>query len=167
MAQGEFALVRERLEQALPLSGQPVKRGTMAHEHIVHMMVVDSLAISEDGPGIAAHAPRLVELAERDGHQPYLAVAWRALGVAGRLKGEFAEAGDLLKAALDVFAERGTVWQKGRTLCELGKLELARGSTEQAEAFLTDALKAFEQIGAGPLLEQVRVELDKIGSPDQ
>lgn len=162
MAEGEFALVAEKLKRALPLSGQPVKRGTMAHEHIVHMMVVDSLCIAEDLQGISTYAPRLVELAERDGHRPYLAVARRALGVAARLAGDLEEARRLLNEALDAFTEIGLSWQAGRTYHEMGKLELARGSNEQAEAYFTEALETFGQIDAVPFMKSAQSELEAI-----
>jgi tetratricopeptide (TPR) repeat protein len=164
MAEGEFALVAEKLKRSLPLSGQPVKRGTMAHEHIVHMMMVDSLCGVEDRQGILLYAPRLLELAERDDHRPYLAVARRALGVAARLAGELEEARRLLNGALDAFNEIGLRWQAGRTYLEMGKLELARGSNEQAEAYFSEALETFRQIGATPSMENARAELEAIRS---
>ena len=166
MAEGEFALVTDRLTDALALSGQPVKRGTMAHEHIVYMMVVDALAASEDCVGIAAHAPRLVELAGRDEHAPYLAVARRALGVANRLMREYDEAETQLAAALALFEERGMDWQAGRTLFELGKLQLARDQHEAAGEFFSRALEAFERIGARPSLERTRMALEAVRETD-
>jgi tetratricopeptide (TPR) repeat protein len=162
IAEGEFALVKERLAGSLTLSGQPVKRGTMAHEHIVYMMMVDAMALAEDREGIAVYAPRLVELAERDDHRPYLAVARRALGVAARLAGELDEARRLLNAALDEFSEREMRWQAGRTHLELGRLELVRGSDEQAEAYFSEALETLQQTGSKPFMEQALTELEAI-----
>lgn len=162
MAEGEFALVTKRLERSLGLSGQPVKRGTMAHEHIVYMMLVDSMCISEDREGIEAFAPRLAELAERDNHRPYLAVARRALGVAARLAGDLEGARRLLNDALDAFTEIGLPWQAGRTYFEMGKLELARGSNEQAEAYFSEAFETFREISATPFMESARTELEAI-----
>ena len=54
-AGGEFALVKEKLELALELSGQPVKRGTMAHQHIVYMMLAEAATQLDD----AAMRPNL------------------------------------------------------------------------------------------------------------
>ena len=73
-AESEFALVKEKLDPALKLSGQPVKRGTMAHEHIVYMMLVDSAARAGDETGIRRYVSHLEELATQDDHRPYLAV---------------------------------------------------------------------------------------------
>lgn len=165
MAEGEFALDTERLVRSLSLSGQPVKRGTMAHEHIVYMMVVDAMCIEQDREGIEEYAPRLTELAERDDHQPYIAIARRALGVAARLAGELEKARPLLNDALAIFTEKAMNWQAGRTLHELGKLELARGSNEQTEAFFSEALATFERVGAKPFLERVQADLEKNRPP--
>jgi hypothetical protein len=77
-AKSEFAQVRDRLVQALELPGQPVKRGTMAHEHIVYMMLTDSAAHSGDESSVRKYAPLLEELATRDNHRPYMAIAHRA-----------------------------------------------------------------------------------------
>jgi hypothetical protein len=77
-AQGEFALVKEELEEALNLPGQPVKRGTMAHKHIIFMMLTDSPAQLRDRVTLGFYAAKLEELALRDDHCPYLAVAHRA-----------------------------------------------------------------------------------------
>jgi hypothetical protein len=62
-AEGEFVLVKEKLEQALDLSGQPVKRGTMAHKHIVYMMLADSAAQLRDEAGLMKYALLLEKLA--------------------------------------------------------------------------------------------------------
>jgi tetratricopeptide (TPR) repeat protein len=107
-----------------------------------------------------------VELAERDDHRPYLAVAWRALGAAARMRGELEEARRLLNDALEIFEGGKMAWQIGRTCCELGDLELARGSTEQAEAYFEAAAEAFKRIGAEPFLKQARAELERIRVSD-
>jgi len=92
----------EELETALALSGQPVKRGTMAHRHIIYMMLTEAAAHLRDASALQRYALSLEELAERDEHRPYLAVAHRACGIAHRLKGEFARAENRLANALDV-----------------------------------------------------------------
>ena len=58
--------MKEKLEGSLVLSGQPVKRGTMAHMHIVYMMLVDTAAKARDAETIRKYAPLLEELAKRD-----------------------------------------------------------------------------------------------------
>jgi tetratricopeptide (TPR) repeat protein len=161
-AEGEFALVREKLEPALQLSGQPVKRGTMAHEHIVYMMLVDAAAQVEDGATIRKFGPKLEELALRDDHQPYLAVAHRAWGIAHRLAGEYQEAGERLSKALHIFESLETRWQVGRTLFELGELSLAQTEGEAAHGYFTRAQELFEELGAKPDLTRVAAVIARL-----
>ena len=66
----------------------------------------------------------LEKLASRDNHRLYLAIAHRALGVGHRLAGEHAAAETRLKQALELFTKLGARWQIGRTLFELGELNL-------------------------------------------
>jgi tetratricopeptide (TPR) repeat protein len=148
--------VENRLGSALELSGQPVKRGTMAHEHIVYMMLVDSAARAGDEAAIRKYLPGLQALAERDEHRPYLAVAHRAAGVAHRLAGEFEQAAERLHQALDIFEQLTTFWQIGRTLFELGELESAKSNLDAAEGYFARALAAFESLGAQPDMERVK-----------
>lgn len=158
-AQGEFALVKEKLESALKLSGQPVKRGTMAHRHIVHMMLADSAAQLRDSAALQQYSSLLEELAVRDGHQPYLAVAHRSWGVAHRLDGEYAKADARLKQALAIFDELEAHWQIGRTLVELAELALAQVDEDGARGHYARALMEFELMKAMPDVERTRTAL--------
>jgi tetratricopeptide (TPR) repeat protein len=161
-AEGEFSLISKRLEPALDLSGQPVKRGTMAHEHIVYMMLVDSAAMAKDEAAIRKYAPLLQALTERDDHRPYMAIAERAWGIAHRIAGKFDDAEESLKAAFEHFAELDTRWQMGRTLFEMGELELARSNAELAEDYFTQALKAYESVLANPDITRTRVAIKQV-----
>lgn len=161
-AESEFALVKEKLEPALILSGQPVKRGMMAHEHIVYMMLVDSAAQAGDETSIRRYVPKLEELANRDDHQPYQAIAHRAWGVAHRLAGEYDEADVRLQKALELFTEFEFPWQMGRTLVELGELDLARDEADTARDYFTGAQTAFENVGAKPDADRISEMLASI-----
>lgn len=149
-AEGEFALVKQKLEAALGLEGQPVKRGTMAHDHIVYMMLADAATQARDLDGLQQYAPLLEELALRDDHEPYLAVAERAWGVAHTLDGRYDEAHTRLQRALEIFEGMEARWQIGRTLVELAELEVARGNMDEAQEQFAAALAEFEALGAGP-----------------
>jgi tetratricopeptide (TPR) repeat protein len=131
----------------------------MAHEHIVYMMLVDSAARTGDGDAIRNFAPRLEELALRDDHQPYLAVAHRAWGIAHRLAGDHRAAEERLQKALDIFQALGTRWQIGCTCYELGELALAKTDGAAAQDFFTQAQVLFEELGAKPDLEKTAVHL--------
>ena len=162
MAKGEFALLRESLEPALQLSGQPVQRGTMAHEHAVCMMLVDAATMAGDAAGLRQYAPRLEQLALRDDHRLYLAIAHRGWGVAHRLAGEYPEAEARLKQALELFQGMQAGWQLGRTLGELAELDLARSDSGAALGHYNQALEAFEALAAAPDAERTRQALAAI-----
>ncbi|MCC7163892.1 MAG: hypothetical protein IT331_15460 [Anaerolineae bacterium] len=147
-AGGEFALVRERLENALMLSGQPVKRGTMAHDHDLYMALTDSAAQQYDRAAIELYTPWLEELAKRDNHKLYLAIAHRARGISRRLVGEYEQSAQELKRALELFGELRTRWQSGRTLTELGLLERTRDNPDATREYLNQALEEFQALGA-------------------
>jgi len=162
-ARGEFALVKEQIDRAIELAGQPVKRGSMAHDHDVYMVLADAAAQSQDADAIKKYAPRLEELATRDGHKLYLAIAHRAQGIAHRLAGEHAKAEARLNKALKIFDDLGTRWQIGRTLFALGELEAARSKKAKARDYFTRALAAFEALEANPDIERARAVLAKLG----
>lgn len=136
------------MEAALKTSGQPVNWGTMAHEHDVYMMLADAAAQQRDAAALQRYAPLAAELALRDDHKLYLAIAQRALGVERRLAGDYAEAEDKLKLALGTFRQLGTSWQAGRTLAEIGELALAQSDSESAREHFAQALAEFEALGA-------------------
>ena len=161
-AGGEFALVKEHLEKALGLSGQPVKRGTMAHDHDVFMALTDSAMQQRDVEGIRQYAPRLEELARRDDHQFYLAIAHRAWGVAHRLTGEYAEAHTRLNAAMELFGALETRWQIGRTYYEMAELDQAQSNLAAAREHFEQARTAFEALRSAPDVEHTRAALSEL-----
>jgi len=134
----------------------------MAHEHIVYMMLVDAAARAGDEAAIRKFAPRLEELALRDDHKPYLAVAHRAWGVALRLSGEYKEAEARLEKALAIFEEFGSSWQIGRTQFELGELALAQTDGAAAHSYFLLAQTRFEELGAQPDIARTAAVLDKL-----
>ena len=161
-AEGEFALVKEKLELALKLSGQPVKRGTMAHEHIVYMMLADAAAHLGDVAALRRFASKLETLAIQDDHQPYLAIANRAWGIACRVDGEYADAEARFMKALELFDKLDSRWQMGCTLYEMAKVHLARSDQAQAHEHFSRALKEFEIMGAMPDVERTRTALEAL-----
>jgi hypothetical protein len=155
-AKGEFARVKANMESALDKSGQPVRRGTMAHDHHVYMLLTEAAAAQRDAAGLAVYGPRLAELAERDGHRLYQAVAARAQGVASRLAGDLSAAATHLERAIDIFTALGTGWQIGRTYMECAELARALNEVAAARDFLARAISAFEIQKAVPDLERAR-----------
>jgi tetratricopeptide (TPR) repeat protein len=131
----------------------------MAHQHIVYMMLADSAVNARDEEAIHRYATPLEELATRDNHRPYQAVAHRAWGVAHRLAGEHDEAEARLNQALEMFEALQTEWQVGRTLVEFAELELARSDQRSACDYLERALTVFEGLQAEPEAERTRLAL--------
>ena len=158
-AKGEFALVQAKLEAALAKPGQPVRRGTMAHDHHMFMLLTEAAAQQRDPAALARYAPRLAALAERDGHRLYAAIAERAAGVAQRLSGNYPAATAHLDRALAVFTDLGAGWQRGRTLLEQAELHLAQGQPDAAHDRYAQALAAFEALQAAPDAERTRAAM--------
>lgn len=144
------------------LAGQPVKRGTMAHDHDVYMTLTDAAAQQYDVAGIELYVPWLEELAQRDNHQLYLGIAQRARGIAHRLAENYGEAEKCLRRALEIFDALGTRWQSGRTLVELGELERAQHNAAGARDYFVRALNEFDALRAAPDAARVRAVLEEV-----
>jgi len=121
------------------------------------MLLTEAAAQRGDEAALKEYTPRLEELARRDEHKLYRAIAERARGVAHRLAGEHAEAEARLEGALAMFRELGTRWQIGRTLLELGEVAAARGEADARRRYYEEAMEAFEVLGAKPDAERARV----------
>jgi len=135
----------------------------MAHDHEMYMTLADTALELRDLAALQKYVPKLEQLAGRDNHPLYLAIAHRARGGLQRLAGESAKAEASLKRALEIFNRLGTRWQAGRTLLELAELAaLARSKKSKAREHLTQALAAFEELRALPDAEKTRLSLDSL-----
>jgi tetratricopeptide (TPR) repeat protein len=134
----------------------------MAHDHEMFMTLADTALELHDLEALQKYTPPLEQLAGRDNHPLYLAIAHRARGVAQRMTGESAKAEASLKQALEIFNRLGTRWQTGRTLFELGELALARSKKSKAREHFSQALAAFEELGALPDAERARLSLNSL-----
>jgi hypothetical protein len=156
---GEFALVEKSIQSAWDKPAQPIRNGTMAHEHHLYMLLTEAATQRQDATGIRQYAPLLEELAERDGQRLYLGIAKRAQAVSHRLAGEYAEAESSLALAQQIFNQYGARWQLGRTYFELGEMGVARGDAELAHRGFTQALVEFEAVRALPEVERAKAAL--------
>jgi tetratricopeptide (TPR) repeat protein len=134
----------------------------MAHDHEIYMILADTAVELRDTDALRKYAQPLENLASRDNHRLYLAIAHRALGVEHRLAGEHAAAETQLRQALGLFTKLGARWQIGRTLFELGELSQTHSHTKARE-YYSQALGSFEEIGAVPNAERTRIALDSLG----
>ena len=133
----------------------------MAHDHDIYMTLADTAVELRDADALRKYAQPLETLASRDNHRLYLAIAHRALGVEHRLAGERAAAETRLRQALELFTKLGARWQIGRTLFELGELNLTHSPTKARE-YYSQALGSFEEIQAAPNAERTRVALNSL-----
>ena len=138
-------------------------RGSMAADLDMYAMAVDAAARAEDEGGLNKYLTVAEKSAARANHDLYVAVARRARGVSYRLTAEWDLAADQLTAAADEFRSLDTPWQIGRTLLELGEVELHRGNDDLARGHFSEALTAFESLGAMPDAERTRTALDSLG----
>ena len=164
-ARGEFALVSERLERALEKPGQPVNFGTMAHDHVMYMMLTECAVEMRDEAALNKWAGRLMELARRDDHKLYTAIAARGLGVAQRIGGHLDESQESLEQALGIFTGLGARWQRARTLMELAEVQMKYPRKRKAEArdHLSEAAAIFEEMGSVPYAATAREALEALG----
>jgi len=162
MAEGEFALVRQHLEEALKQSAE------LEGDHDLYAMLADVSAQQRDLSALRQYAPLAEEAATRYGHKLYLAIAHRAWGVAHRLAGRsgYTESEARLRNALDLFSALETRWQIGRTLFELGELAAARKDAGGARDYFSRALAAFEALRAAPDAERTRRALASLSAFD-
>ena len=128
----------------------------------MHAMSADAAARSQDAEGLQRYLPIAEESAARANHKLYVAMARRARGVAHRLTGEWDQAADQLAAAAEEFRALDTPWQIGLTLLELGEVEHSRGNTDLAGEHYSQALTAFERLGAVPYEERAREALESL-----
>ena len=156
MAEGEFALVRQHLEAALPQTAEWVG------DHDLYAMLADAAARQDDLPALQRYAPLAEEAAIRYDHRLYQAIAHRAYGLAHRLAGEYDQAQDRLQKALDIFRQHEARWQIGRTYFELGRLAQDRADGAAAIGHLTNALAEFEKQGAIPDMARTRAALAEL-----
>jgi hypothetical protein len=133
----------------------------MAHDHDIYMTLADTAVELRDADALRKYARPLEALASRDNHRLYLAIAHRALGVERWLAGERAPADTRLRQALEIFTRLGARWQIGRTLFELGELNLT-DSRPKAREYYSQALGAFEEIHAAPNAERTRLALNAL-----
>jgi tetratricopeptide (TPR) repeat protein len=156
---GEFALMREHLEEAFARSNAPLKWGSMPTELELYVLLADAATEQRDESAIREFAPILQELATRNGHTLYEAVAHRAWGVAHTVAGEYTQAQARLEQSLTLLRAIETRWQIGRTLYELGDLASRQGDLPSAHTYFSDALVHYEDLGAVPYIERTRSRL--------
>jgi hypothetical protein len=156
LAEGEFALVRDHLEQAIRTPTDPVRWGSAMTDLDFRILCAEAAAQTGDAAGLAEHVPPAEEGARSLGHRLYSGVAQRARGIAQQSAGQPGAAVDSLTSAADIFRALGTRWQLGRTLAARAHSFVAAGDFAAARADWTEAAALFEAQGAAPAARQAR-----------
>jgi tetratricopeptide (TPR) repeat protein len=156
MAEGEFALVRQHLEDALEQGAEWVG------DHDLYALLADAAAQQRDEASLERYAPLAEETATYYDHTLYQAVTHRALGVAHGLAGDHSQAEARFNQALELFRGLDTRWQVGRTLFELGELARTRSDGAAAQDYFKSALEEFEFLGAAPDMARTRAALEAL-----
>jgi len=159
MAQGEFALIKEYLEEAFHR-----EKSHMLADHDLYAMLADVAVQQRDSAALRKYARLLEESAMPLQHKLYLATAHRAWGVLHRLEGAYEEAEARLQKAVTMFQGLDTRWQLGRTYFELGELAAERSETAEAKRRYDRALALFEEMGAVPDAARTRLALSLLNS---
>ena len=159
MAEGEFALVRQHLEQAL------TRTSSWVGDHDLYAMLADAAGQQRDEPALARYTPLAEAAAARYDHPLYQAMSRRARGVLHRLRGEHAAAAAQLRQALELFSELGARSQVGRTHGELAALAVDQHDLDAAREHYRRALAAFEALGAAPDAARTREALAGLAPP--
>ena len=141
-----------------------MKWGTGAHEHDLYALLLDVAAQQRDAATIQKHAAAAEQSARQYDHSLYLAIIHRAIAVAHRLSGEYAESETRLEQALALFKALNAHWQLGRTCVEYGELQAAQENMKAARDFFERALAEFEKMRATPQSAKVRARLLELES---
>lgn len=128
-------------------------------------MLVDAAAQQRDLAALQKYGPRAEETAAQIGHRLFMAIAYRASGVAHTLAGEYTQAEASFQRALELFTSYPAPWQIGRTLFEMGELARLQMQTEQARDYFSQALGLFEELHAAPYAARTRAALENLAPP--
>ena len=163
LAEGEFALVREHLDQARQGSSDPVRWGSAVTDLDYDVLYADASAAARDRAGLERFAQRAEDEADRLGHRLYQGIARRAHGVLLGLDGQPGAACALFDQALALFEPMATRWQIGLTLTERASAHSMLGEIASARADLQRAAASFEAIGARPAAARALQALAALG----
>jgi len=159
MAEGEFALVREHLDQAIHGPNDPVRWGSAVTDLDFNVLYADAAARARDAKALMRFAPLAEEGAAHFGHRLYAAIAHRARGVQALLADQATQAVAYENQALAIFEDIGTRYQIGLTLGERARAFSAVGDPVSARSDWNRAATLFDALGALPAARQARESL--------
>jgi hypothetical protein len=121
-----------------------------------YVLLANAAAEQRDESALREFAPVLQDLATRNGHKLYEAIAHRAWGVAHTITGEYAQAQARVEQALALLLGIDARWQIGRTLYEFGDLAARQDDLPSARTYFSQALAHYEELRAAPYIERTR-----------
>lgn len=127
------------------------------------LSLVDSAAEHANIETLLKYMPLIEEAFQETNHPLHKAISLRSSGVLHRLQGDFQQAEEKNKQALEMYQGFEAQYQIGRTHYELGQLGLAKNNLSRAKGHFSAALKAFEEMRAVPAIERTKAALQNIG----
>jgi len=141
---GRLTEAREQLEEALDVAErleEPEITG-LAHGFFCYFG-----RCSGDVEIARRHAPDAVAIAERIGSALSRTFAYRGLGLARMMSGEWTEAAAAFEKALEIARESRTVlWSRSFTLADLAEVYARLGRADDARATIEEALSAAREV---------------------
>ena len=159
LAEGEFALVWDHLDQAVRVANDPVRWGSAVTDLDFNVLYADAAARARDAEALGRFVPLAEQGTKHFGHRLYTAVTLRSRGVQFLLADQAAEAVNCENQALAIFEDLGTRYQMGLTLGERARAFSALGDSASARADWSRAASLFEAQGALPAARQARDSL--------
>ena len=153
--------MKKHLEASLQLDESMGAETGSGHRYYV--LLADAAARQRDLEGLRKYAPLAEESATHIDHKLNIAIAKRAWGVAHTLVGEYSQAEECFKIALEIFSSYPAAWQIGRTLFEMGELTRLRKEKKKARDYYYRALGVFEELHAAPYAALARAALENLG----
>lgn len=137
----------------------PAKWGSGPSDLDMLALEVEVAELRGETSDLEALAAQLQAAAGQVGHGLYQGLAERALGLAKGSRGDGAAGQEFAQAAQRLSAF-GADWLLGRTLAAWARTARQAGDRSEAKAKFTDAIQAFERVGAGPAAAEIRRERD-------
>ena len=145
--------VKKHVHEALARTGIQVANWE------IPSLLVGAAARRRDLSTLEEFGPSAEQSARQFNQKLHLAISYRALGVAYRLKGEVDESFDRFRQAISLFMNVGARWQLGQTQFEMGALAAEENKPEQAWVYWSEALENFETMEALPDVQRTRDRL--------
>ncbi len=149
-----------RLEEAREIYQRIATQYPAFEQPQIQARLAELAALLADEARYDELAPTALALIEHSGNKKGWAGLIRTRGIVHIRRGEFAAAGEDLRAALACYRELGTQWEEAQTLEALAALlsteDAPQDGTEEAEQLLESASSIYQALHAESALQRVR-----------